>query len=234
MEIKRMETAMTLRLAVLVDGDNISGSHAPAILKIAARHGSPNVIRVYANAKQPSEWHEACGYRMIHAGTGKNATDVLLAIDAMELVLSGGVDTFVIASSDRDFTHLAQRLREIGATVVGVGEPKTPKSFRSACSTFVTIGATPSAMLVPKSSAEITDLDLKIREMISAHSEKGAGMHIAALGPKMHAQHGTRISTYPERNWRAYLTARPSLYDLDPRGPDAMVRFKQAGFSTAP
>jgi hypothetical protein len=226
-----MEKAMTSRLAVLVDGDNISGSHGARILRIAEQHGNPTVARVYANAQRPSEWHEACGYRMIHAGTGKNASDVLLAIDAVELALSSGVNTFVIASSDGDFTHLAQRLREYGATVTGVGEAKAPTCFRGACSSFVLIDPTPTMNLVTKPHADVTELDLKIRAVISANSKKGAGVRIAVLGPSMHSEHGTRISTYPERTWRAYLAARPNLYDLDPRGPEAMVRFKPEGFS---
>lgn len=89
---------MCARLAVLVDGDNISGRHAARILEIAGRHAPPTVTRVYTNAQRSSEWHEASGYRMIHAGTGKNASDLLLAIDAMELALSAAVDCFAIAS----------------------------------------------------------------------------------------------------------------------------------------
>ncbi len=223
---------MCARLAVLVDGDNISGRHAAKILEIARRNAPPTVIRVYTNAQRPSEWHEASGYRMIHAGTGKNASDLLLAIDAMELVFSAAIDWFVVASSDGDFTHLVQRLREYGATVTGVGERKAPRGFQSACSSFVVIDAVP-AEVAPTSASKASPLDHMIRAMIAAHSRNGTGMRIASLGPGMHAQHGTRISAYPERTWRAYLAARPNLYDLDPRGPDAMVRFKPTGFATA-
>lgn len=220
-------------LAVLVDGDNVSGRHGSKIIKIAEQHGNPIVLRVYTNAQRPSEWHEAWGYEMIHAGTGKNATDLLLAIDAMELAFSHGIDGFILASSDGDFSHLAHRLRKLGAAVTGVGEKKAPRSFRHACSSFVEIDAPQAASLVTMLNPAITDLDLKIRTMIAANSKKGAGMRIAALGPKMHSQYGIRISAYAERNWRAYLAARPTLYDLDPRGPDAMVRFRSEAFSAS-
>jgi uncharacterized LabA/DUF88 family protein len=231
--IFRSEIWMAQPVSVLVDGDNISGKHAGRILSVAAQHGEPVVVRVYADAQRPSDWHGAIGYRMLHAGTGKNAADILLALDAMELVLSRDMRCFVIASSDGDFTHLATRLREHGAKVIGIGEAKAPGAFRACCSDFVEIGATRHMCLVPKSAAICTALDLKIRTMIATHSKKGAGMRIAELAPKMHSQHGVQISTHPERSWRAYLIARPSLYELDPRGPEAMVRFRPDGFTLA-
>jgi hypothetical protein len=86
---------------------------------------------------------------------------------------------------------------------------------------------------VPTSTLICTALDQKIHAVITANSKKGAGMRIAQLSAQMHKQHGIQISTQPERNWRAYLFARPSLYDLDPRGPEAMVRFRPAGFIQA-
>lgn len=232
---------MIARLAVLVDGDNISGAHAVRILDTARKHGSPDVVRVYSDAQRASPWHDAVEYRLIHAGTGKNASDVLLAIDAMELALSGGYQAFVIASSDGDFTHIARRLREYGKVVVGMGEVKTPQSFRSACTCFFLIGdrtASARAPAPPPASAsaptpDVTDLDRKIRVMIAARSKNGQGIRIADLSHQMHTKHDTRISSYPEKTWRVYLLARPGLYDVDPRGPESMVRFKPDGFHAA-
>ena len=68
--------------------------------------------------------------------TGKNATDSAMIIDAMDILYSGNVDGFCLVSSDSDFTKLAQRLREAGMFVMGIGEQKTPKPFRAACDTF--------------------------------------------------------------------------------------------------
>ncbi|NKX28512.1 NYN domain-containing protein [Rhodobacteraceae bacterium R_SAG6] len=158
------------------------------------------------------------------------SSDILLALDAMELLLSREIRFFVIASSDRDFTHLATRLREHGATVIGIGEAKAPGAFRACCSRFVEIGTTQSTSSAPKAETIATSLDLKIRAVIAAHSKNGGGMRIAELAPKMHSKHRIRISTYPERSWRAYLGARPWLYELDPRGPEAKVRFRPEGF----
>lgn len=218
-------------VAVLVDGDNISGKHAAAILDIAAKHGDPSVVRAYLDAKLASDWHASIGYRLVHAGSGKNAADILLALDAMELILSRGTQCFIIATSDGDFTHLALRLREHGAKVIGIGEAKAPQSFRATCSNFVQVGTQKALKLVPQTPAGVTEMDQNIRAMIAAHSKKGAGMRITELAPKMHVQHGIRISTFPDKTWRSYLLARPALFDLDPRGQEAMVRFRPEGFS---
>jgi hypothetical protein len=231
--IHGLEISMAQPVSVLVDGDNISGKHAGKILSVAAQHGEPTLVRVYADAQRTSDWHGAIGYRMLHSGTGKNAADILLALDALELLLSKNMRCFVIASSDGDFTHLATRLREHGAKVIGIGEGKAPGAFRACCSDFVEIGTPLPVRLVSEPPTTVTALDQKIRSMIAVHSKKGMGIHIAELGPKMHIQHGIRISTYPERTWRAYLAARPSLYELDPRGPEAMVRFRPEGFADA-
>jgi uncharacterized protein (TIGR00288 family) len=224
---------MTQPVAVLVDGDNISGKNAASILGIAMKHGDPVVVRAYLDAQRSSDWHAAIGYRLMHAGTGKNATDILLAIDAMDLVHAKAAMHFIIATSDGDFTHLAVRLRELGAKVIGVGEAKAPRTFRASCTTFVELSAQSTVKLVPKEPTGVTELDRKIRAMIAQHSKQGSGMRITELAPKMHVEHGIKISTLPEKTWRSYLAARPALFDLDARGPDAMVRFRPEGFATA-
>lgn len=224
---------MTSRMAVLVDGDNVGGKFAGEILAIAAQHGIPTMVRVYLDAQRASDWHGVTGYRMIHAGSGKNASDVLLSIDAVEMALSMSIENFAIVSSDRDFGHVAQRLREYGATVTGIGEAKTPAAFRDSCHSFIVLTKLPNPSLVDTTMTPISELDRQIRALIAENSKKGAGIPIASLGPAMHSRHGTRISAHPDRTWRAYLLARPQLYDLDPRGPSAHVRFRPAGFSEA-
>lgn len=162
--------------------------------------------------------------RLIHAGAGKNAADVLLSIDAMELALRDGVEGFVIASSDGDFAHIANRLREGGRAVVGVGEGKTPPCFRAACTVFEAINVDPP-------DQPVKELDLNIRTMIAQHSTKAQGMKLAELALEMHKNHGVRISTLPEKTWRGYLLKRPALYEVDPKGPEAKVRFRPAAFA---
>jgi len=211
------------RMAVLVDGDNISARHAPRLHRIAEAQGTPDVWRVYMDTSCRKDWHEVHGVRLVHAGCGKNGADILLSVEAMEMALQDGIGSFVIASSDGDFAPLALRLRERGLRVIGAGEAKTPEAFRAACTRFEEIG--PQASQPP-----VTDLDRKIRTMIATHSKNGEGMQLNKLAPKMHASHGVRISTLPDGSWRAYLSRRCALYDLDPRGPEARVRFRPDGF----
>lgn len=220
------------RVALFIDGDNINAGFASAIRKIGQTEGSMDIVRVYADATRNSGWQSEAGFRLIHAGAGKNAADLLLAIQALELALTQDLVTIIIASSDGDFSHLAIRLRELGRRVVGVGEAKAPERFRLACTTFTEVtAATPTEAIFPANGTKISTLDRNIRNMIAMHSQNGRGMRISDLSPKMNTQFGVRISTYPERTWRAYFVARNELYDLDARGPDAHVRFKPKGFA---
>lgn len=223
------------RIAVLVDGDNVPGTHAPEIQRIAQAQGTPQVMRVYLDAQRPTAWHDAPGFRLIHAGQGKNASDLLMAIDAMELALSGRADRFVIVSSDGDFTHLAQRLREFGLAVIGLGDHKAPRQLRAACTRFTQLALpekVPSVPPTPSAKPSATELDRQIRQVITAHGQKGKELRMALLSPLMHRTHNFRISTQPERTWRAYLLARPHLFDLGPRGPDTMVRLRPGDTGT--
>lgn len=231
----------TARIAVLVDGDNISHSFAPMILAKASTLGRIDIARSYVNGSNPSDWLSKPGFEGRHAGAGKNSADILLCIEAMELALVHGIEIFLIATSDGDFSHLAFRLREFGVLVHGVGEVKAPDGFRMACSIFTELApkvAKPKPVPVaapnpPKAISEpccAADLDHKIRVEIREHSVGGCGMRIEHLSTVMRQKHGTLISQTPERSWRNYLNKRPELYDVDPRGPEAMVKFKPAGF----
>lgn len=227
---------MSAHVAVFVDGENINAEHAAAIKAIGANHGTVDVARVYGNAATLPGWSNTPGYRLIHSGTGKNATDILLVVQAMDQALSRDFGAIVIASSDRDFTHLAARLRERGLTVIGVGEAKTPQMFRAACSRFHVLHTTapqPEPAPPERGAGPITALDENIRRVIQANSKNGQGMRIVDLAPIMHTKHRIKITTYPERNWRAYLSKRADLFDLDPKGPEAKVRFKPKGFASS-
>lgn len=227
---------MAEMVAVCVDGENISAKHAAAILQIAKRHGPVNIRRVYGNAVLLPRWAEVPGFRLMHSGSGKNAADMLLAIEALELVIIEGVATVIIASSDQDFIHLVVRLRERGVTVIGVGEAKTPAMFRAVCQEFKLVGGkAPEEESTEQADklVGISEFDLKIRGVIATGSAKGEGVRVADLAPVMYTKHRVKISTLPERTWRAYFNARSELYDLDPRGPDAKVRFKAQAFGQA-
>jgi hypothetical protein len=132
-------------MAVLIDGDNTSASHAGAILEELARYGVPTVKRAYGDwtTQNLVSWkaelhrHAIQPVQQFAYTTGKNSTDSALIIDAMDLLYSADVDAFAIVSSDSDFTRLATRLRESGKTVYGLGRRRTPSSLVAACDKFI-------------------------------------------------------------------------------------------------
>lgn len=135
------------RFAVLIDSDNISAKYIDCILDEMTRHGVATYRRIYGDFtnNQMHRWKSELAERSItpiqqfQNTTGKNATDSALIIDAMDILYTGNVEGFCIVSSDGDFTRLASRLRESGMEVIGMGESKTPKSFKAACSVFTNI-----------------------------------------------------------------------------------------------
>jgi uncharacterized LabA/DUF88 family protein len=133
------------RLAVLIDADNASAKIAEGLFEEIAKIGEASVRRIYGDFSDPrsKSWAEKLSrYAIIPQQqfaytTGKNASDITLVIDAMDLLHSGRFDGFCLVSSDSDFTRLAARIREQGVDVFGFGEQKTPESFRQACRKFV-------------------------------------------------------------------------------------------------
>jgi len=140
-----METLNDLRLAVLIDADNISYSHVKGMMEEIALYGTPTFRRIYGDWTNPtlSGWKNVLLENAItpvqqYSYTrGKNSTDSAMIIDAMDILYSGKVDGFCIISSDSDFTRLVTRLREAGMKVIGIGERKTPNPFIVACDKFI-------------------------------------------------------------------------------------------------
>ena len=134
-------------LAVLIDADNVPAKFADAILREVTAIGEPALRRVYGDWS--SSRMKAWAGRILELGlvahqdtsntTGKNASDIGLVIDAMDILHGGRFDGFVIVSSDSDFTALANRLREEGLTVIGIGEAKAPEALRNVCNRFILI-----------------------------------------------------------------------------------------------
>lgn len=136
-----------LRYAVLIDSDNISAKYIGYILDEMTKYGAVTYKRIYGDwtSTQTSRWkkelleNSISPIQQFSNTTGKNATDSALIIDAMDILYTGSVDGFCIVSSDGDFTRLASRLRESGMDVIGMGETKTPRSFRAACTVFTNL-----------------------------------------------------------------------------------------------
>ena len=133
-----------LKLAILIDADNISPKYVKVILDEAASLGVAACKRIYGDWSDArlKSWKDALLNNSIipiqqySYTTGKNATDSAMIIDAMDLLYSGNLDGFCIVSSDSDFTRLAARLREAGKIVIGMGESKALGPFVKACDQF--------------------------------------------------------------------------------------------------
>lgn len=133
------------RLAVLIDADNASAKIVDGLFEEIAKIGEASVRRIYGDfsSTRMKAWadtlarHAIIPQQQFAYTTGKNASDITLVIDAMDLLHSGRFDGFCLVSSDSDFTRLASRIREQGVDVYGFGEQKTPESFRQACRRFI-------------------------------------------------------------------------------------------------
>ncbi|MBD9497309.1 NYN domain-containing protein [Ensifer sp. ENS01] len=133
------------RLAVLIDADNASAKIVDGLFEEIAKIGEASVRRIYGDfaSARSKAWidvlarHAIIPQQQFAYTTGKNASDITLVIDAMDLLHSGRFDGFCLVSSDSDFTRLAARIREQGVDVFGFGEQKTPESFRQACRRFI-------------------------------------------------------------------------------------------------
>ena len=136
-----------MKLAVLIDADNIPYSNIKGMLDEITKFGIPTIKRIYGDWTKPSVsgWkqplleHAITPIQQYSYTTGKNATDSAMIIDAMDILHSNKVDGFCLVSSDSDFTRLAVRLRESGMFVLGLGEKKTPNPFIVACDKFIYI-----------------------------------------------------------------------------------------------
>jgi uncharacterized LabA/DUF88 family protein len=153
-----MEIQKELRLAVLIDADNIPYSNIKEMLEEIAKNGTPTIKRIYADWTKPTltGWKNVLLENAITPiqqysyTTGKNSSDSALIIDAMDILYSGKVDGFCIVSSDSDFTRLATRLREASMKVIGIGEKKTPIPFITACDKFIYIEILKTAKIQAK------------------------------------------------------------------------------------
>ena len=142
-------TAQTGNVALLIDADNASPDSLDAVLTVLAELGTVNIRRAYGNWSKAGlkGWaemthrHAIEPHQQFDITKGKNATDMKMTIDAMDLLFGGRVDGFGIMSSDSDFMPLAMRIRQDGIPVYGFGTQRAPMSFQQACSRFIDVGA---------------------------------------------------------------------------------------------
>lgn len=164
-----------VRLAVLIDADNISATYIKPMMLEIARYGNPTIKRIYGDWTKPQlgPWkqvlldHAITPVQQFGYTSGKNSTDSSLIIDAMDILYTEQVDGFCLVSSDSDFTRLATRLREAGKIVYGIGEQKTPTPFVAACDRFLFL-----EILSPKEKKTRNILGSLIGKVSSSDSQK--------------------------------------------------------------
>lgn len=225
-----MSSEKEKKFAVLIDGDNVAPKYLKAILDEVSDHGVATYKRIYSDWtdrirsswKQPILEHSVLPVQQYSYTTGKNATDSAMIIDAMDILYTGNVDGFYLVTSDSDFTRLAARLREAGKEVVGIGEAKTPKAFRSACNSFKlleviyndedndekgTVGQKGNNLTV----TDLAEIENSICKIIDENSNKGKDTYIGEVGSKL-------TNKYPDFDVRNYGCTKLSTLLEDKMG----------------
>ena len=194
------------KIAVLIDGENISRKYIKLILDEVIEFGTPTYKRVYADFSEgsASAWKdELRKYALtpifqINYTKNKNASDSAMIIDAMDILYTGNVDGFCIVSSDGDFTRLAIRLKESGMDVIGMGESKTPRSFRAACTVFTDleilyeaeseddeISTKGKKAAVKHNVVKVSEIENVIIEIINENNNKGRRTGLGEIGSRI-------------------------------------------------
>jgi len=205
--------------AVLIDADNIPAKHAGAVLKEITSFGEPALRRVYGDwsSDRLNNWAKVVrdlglvAHQETANTKGKNASDIGLVIDAMDILHTGRFDGFVLVSSDSYFTALANRVREQGLDVIGIGESKTPESLKNVCNRFITIEnivdePAPSTGGKPRSGkAPVTDAIPLILNAMDKIPQDGEWYPLGQLGQYI-------VPDNPDFDTRSY--GKPKLSDL--------------------
>lgn len=230
-----------LRLAVLIDADNVPYGAIREMMEEVGKYGIATYKRIYGDftSNRLQGWkdvlneHAITPMQQYSYTQGKNATDSALIIDAMDILYTGDVEGFFIVSSDSDFTKLATRLREKGKRVYGMGEKKTPKPFITACEKFIYIevlrhepvksrtGKEPVST-EPDQAAALTDKSLRklVLGTIEDFADEQGWLPMAALGNSI-------LKKKPEFDARNYGFKR--LSDLIKALPYVDVKERQTG-----
>lgn len=213
------------RIALLIDADNAPAAKIDVILAEVARHGAANVRRAYGNWKSQNlfGWEKVLHEYAIRPiqqfaySSGKNASDIAMVIDAMDLLYARNLDGFAIVSSDADFTPLVMRLLTEGVKVYGFGEKKTPDPFVNACSKFTYIealgqptSAGPTAATPPKTAKELrgdTRLVQMLRSAVDSASGDDGWSHLGSVGSQVSNQASFDSRNYGYRKLRDLIEA---------------------------
>ena len=210
-EITERLTEDRMQFAVLIDSDNVSSKYAATIFEELDKYGLSTYRRIYGNWSKGNGWNESLllDYSILPVQqfsytSGKNATDMAMVIDAMDILYRGKVQGFCLVTSDSDFTRLAVRLREENMFVLGMGESKTPQALTRACNRFIHL----NLVAEQNKASGVSDADVseetnvttlrEIKEFIYALlSENGGQVHLAQIGNRLN----DRFSDFDVRNY---------------------------------
>ena len=211
------------KYALLIDADNVSPKYMDLVLRETKTLGDVSIRRIYGDWTEIGKhsWKECLlensltPIQQYSYTTGKNASDSAMIIDAMDILYTREIDGFVIVSSDSDFTKLAMRLRESGKYVVGMGESKTPKSFRGACSVFTNIellleGDKEENKKEKKNAVSKKKISDAVLEVITTNENNGKDTGLGEIGSAL----VKKYSDFDVRNY-GYSSLSRFIEDLD-------------------
>lgn len=234
-----------MRIALLIDCDNVSHNAIEGVLSELAKHGTVNVRHAHGDWKSNhlSGWIEKLHPNAVRPiqqfayTTGKNATDSAMIIDAMDLLYSKNIDAFALMTSDSDFTPLVMRILESGMPVYGFGEKKTPSPFVNACSQFIFIeNLMAKAEALPEKSGGQTKSDLTIdkellqllRNAVDQTSDIDGWSHVSKVGHYISNTSSFSPVNYGYRKISEVLRAS-KLFDIEMRHDNTAMFVRPKG-----
>ena len=213
------------RVALLVDGENLSVEAAGFLIITSANLGPLCVKRVFGAVSKLGGWTTAPGFRVVHVPPKKDSADIALSLDALELALTRQVDEIVLATSDRDMTLVALRLAELGVPVTGIGEGKAPADFRKACRKFVAIPIKQEAGVLPP-------FDARMRAFLGEEGKANDGwVTLSALGQQAAKAKGiskAEAGIGKSASWIDWFKKHPQVFEIEERGTQSRARLKPA------
>jgi uncharacterized protein (TIGR00288 family) len=235
------------RIALLIDADNAPAAKIDVILAEVARHGAANVRRAYGNWKSPhlKSWEAVLHSYAIRPiqqfaySSGKNASDMAMVIDGMDLLYARNLDAFAIVSSDADFTPLVMRILTEGLKVYGFGQRKTPEPFVNACSQFTYVEGLGQASeekpdeqaLKPSDRTKLrrdARLVQMLRNAVDAATDDDGWAHLGEVGNQIGNQASFDPRNYGYRKLSDLVDAT-DLFEVKRTGQIVLIRDKRRG-----
>jgi uncharacterized protein (TIGR00288 family) len=235
------------RIALLIDADNAPAAKIDVILAEVARHGAANVRRAYGNWKSPhlKSWEAVLHSYAIRPiqqfaySSGKNASDMAMVIDGMDLLYARNLDAFAIVSSDADFTPLVMRILTEGLKVYGFGQRKTPEPFVNACSQFTYVEGLGQASeekpdeqaLKPSDRTKLrrdARLVQMLRNAVDAATDDDGWAHLGEVGNQIGNQASFDPRNYGYRKLSDLVQAT-DLFEVKRSGQIVLIRDKRRG-----